>query len=135
MGRKETQVPDQTMKEAAEELHAAVLALKELIEREYPSRKEVERRFQSKQNAQVRLTFVILVICISFVLSFFAIIGTISTCFLGDAASSPSACGVLPGYSDTEKKNQDLLQQFEELIKITTRNDHRLDKLEQKNPH
>lgn len=124
-------MPDQTMHQAAKELREAVVALKELINREYPSRGEVEARFQSKQNAQNRMIFVILTVLCSFILSFFATVGTVSTCFLGDGTQHPPhICSMLPGYNDTIRNNKVILRQFQHLIKVTESNDHRLDRLE-----
>lgn len=123
-------MPDQTMKEAATELHGAVVALTELIEREYPSRREVERRFQSKSQSQNRLWLVLLVIFLSVTFSYVMAISTVTTCFLDD--SSPKICNAIPGYTyavDKESSLEKIILRLDERSKV---NDRRLDRLEQK---
>lgn len=123
-------MPEQTMQEAAKELHSAVIALKELIEREYPSRREVERRFQGKAKSAQRWHLVLVLILVSALLSFATTVTTVSTCFLRPIEDTPSACGWLPGYDETQERNQRIIDQFSELQEITERNERRLDRLE-----
>lgn len=123
-------MPEQTMQEAARELHSAVIALKELIEREYPSRREVERRFTSKAKSTSRWYLVLVLILVSALLSFVGTVTTVSTCFLRPVGDTPSACGWLPGYDETQDRNQRIIDRFEQLRQITERNDRRLTRIE-----
>lgn len=123
-------MPEKTMQQAARELHAAVVALKELIEREYPSRREVERRFQSKAKSSQRWYLVLALILVSALLGFVSTVTTVSTCFLRPVAETPSACSWLPGYDETQERNQRIIERFEQLYQITERNDRRLARLE-----
>jgi hypothetical protein len=123
-------MPDQTMKEAATELHGAVVALTELIEREYPSRREVERRFQSKSQSQNRLWLVFIVILLSVTFSYVMAISTVTTCFLSD--NSPGICNAIPGYTYATDKENTLEEIILRLDKRSKVNDRRLDRLEKK---
>lgn len=107
-------MPENTMQQAAKELHSAVLALKELIERDYPSRREVERRFQPRNVSNKRWSIAFVMIVASGMLSFFTTVGTVSACFLG-ADEPPQACNLLPGYADSMERNQRELERFSEL--------------------
>src|SRR3954471_8564853 len=98
-------MPEETMREIGDELHSTLIAIRELIEREYPSRKEVERRFVSKHKSQQRLGVLLLVILISGALSFIGTVSTVSTCFLGDS-DHPSACQAMPGYKESEDRQK-----------------------------
>lgn len=122
-------MPEETMQQAAQELHRAVLALTELIEREYPSRREVERRFTTKESSLKRWYLVMALILVSSFISFVSTVTTVSVCFLGDS-DHPDICEVLPGYKESEQRNQDLINLLTQLNRITTRNDARLDRLE-----
>jgi hypothetical protein len=122
-------MPEKTMQEAARELHLAVVALKELIEREYPSRREVERRFISRESSRKRWAVVLAMVVISACLSFVTTVATVSGCFLGDP-DHPKICEVLPGYEDTMDRQKRFEEQFKQLGEITKRNDRRLTRLE-----
>lgn len=127
-------MPEQTMQEAARELHSAVIALKELIERDYPDRSEVESRFMSKGQGKRRWYVVLVLILVSMFLSFVTTTATISTCFLGgggkDGLSHPGICRILPGYEDTIHQNKQLLKVFSHLMHVTSTNTKRINKLE-----
>lgn len=122
-------MPDKTMQEAARELHLAVVALQELIQRECPSRWEVERRFQSKAGSTQRWHLALVLILVSALLSFIGTVTTVSTCFLRPVEDIPGVCGWLPGYDETQKRNQRIIERFDQLREITERNERRLDRL------
>lgn len=126
-------MPDKTMQQAANELHAAVIALRELVEREYPSRSEVENRFASKAKSTQRWYLLIVLILASAFISFLSTVTTVSACFLGDP-SHPKVCEVLPGYKQSEQRSRDLVELLTELQKVTLNNDARLDQLDKSNP-
>ena len=122
-------MPDTTMQEAAKELHSAVMALKELIEREYPSRREVERRFTSKESAKKRVTAIMLLIVVSAFLSFTSTVATGFRLFppgKGNAGSLRNASG----YEDSMDRQRLFEKNFKELNEITRRNSKRLNDLE-----
>lgn len=104
-------MPEKTMRQAAEELHAAVTALHELIEREYPSRREVERRFVRQDTAHRRWAIVLAMVVASAFISFIGTVATVSTCFLGDP-QHPAACNWLPGYEETAESHRDATMEF-----------------------
>jgi hypothetical protein len=60
--RRVTTVPEQALHDAVTELRAAILALTELIQREYPNREEVEKRFTKKKTSQRRWFLVLALI-------------------------------------------------------------------------
>lgn len=118
------------MREAARELHAAVVALRELIDREYPSRGEVESRFVTKEKGLRRWYLLLVLIIVSGLLGFAGSVSAVSTCFLGDEEHT-GACNFIPGYSTTKERNEDIYDQFVELQEITKRNEKRIEKLEE----
>lgn len=123
-------MPEQTMQQAADELHAAAVALTELIKREYPSRREVERRFVSKANNTKRAIWMGVFVLISSMLSFVFTVATVSGCFLGGDDDRPALCSALPGYTETEQRREEVNKLFRELVKITRSNDERISRLE-----
>lgn len=125
-------MPEDTLKKIAAEVHSAVAGLTELIEREYASRSEIDAKYTRKEVSKRRFVWVVGFILASLFLSYFAIVTTVSACFLGgDSKHKPySVCKVIPGYSDAMKQNEIVSQQFAQLRKITTENDERIDRLE-----
>jgi hypothetical protein len=129
--RRVTTVPEQALHEAVVELRAAILALTELIEREYPNREEVEKRFTKKKTSQRRWLLVLAMIPVMILVSLFGSAATVSYCFLSDGGyEHPGACGLIPGYNKAVEANDVLIKQFEQLITTTERNEKRIKKLE-----
>lgn len=126
-------MPEQTLHEAVIELRSAISALHELIEREYPRRGELEEEFAKKITSERRWILVVVLLPFIFMISYFSSITTISTCFLGEIGKDPgpAICNVIPGYSDSLSRNEQLVGRFERLIAITERNDERLRRLEE----
>lgn len=122
-------MPDQTLQEIAKETHAAVVALRELIEREYPSRGEVERRFTKKNESNKKLAFGLVILFITVVVSYFMTVATISSCFLG-GVEHPDFCNVLPGYAEADERGKNLIEEFVNLQERSIRNEKRIDQLE-----
>lgn len=126
-------MPEQTLHDAITELRSAITALHELIDREYPRRSELERDFTSRQTSQKRWLLVVALLPISLIISYFASVTTISTCFLGKievGSKPPAVCRVIPGYTASIERNNLLIEQFERLISITENNERRIKKLE-----
>jgi hypothetical protein len=122
-------VPEKTLKDLIVETHAAIVLLRELIDREYPDRAEVERRFTRKGESNRKLAFGLVLMFITVVLSYFMTVTTISSCFLGGAEHG-RACNVLPGYKESVNRNNDLIKQFIELQRRSMKNERRIDRLE-----
>lgn len=118
------------MQRAARELNAAVLALQELIRREYPSRREVERRFLSKESQSKRWVIVLVLVVMSAMISFISTVTTVSSCFLQPPSQTAAACNLMPGFKETQRRNQQIIDNFNQLDKITKKNTNRLDELE-----
>jgi hypothetical protein len=129
--RRVTTVPEQALHDAVTELRAAILALTELIQREYPNREEVEKRFTKKKTSQRRWFLVLALIPIMLVVSLFGSAATVSYCFLSEGGyEHPGACGVIPGYNEAVDANDVLIKQFEQLIATTETNKKRINNLE-----
>lgn len=122
-------MPDSLLEQAAKELHAAVLALSEFVEREYPKRKEVERRFQTKSSSTKRLVGIIVLILVAVSLSYISAIGTVSSCFLG-GLKHPEVCQLMPGYQESQTRNEQIILEFRELQKRSLANEQRIIDLE-----
>lgn len=123
-------MPDRTLKEAASELHGLILGVQELIERDYPDRREVERRFISREAGVRRLVLAVAMILVSSLISYGMAVSTVSACFLGGDDDHPSACKFIPGYEKSIERNKVVLKQFTELQKRSLRNEKRIDQLE-----
>jgi hypothetical protein len=121
-------MPDKTIQSAAHELHLTVIALTELLEREYPKREEVEQNFISKNTGRKRWIVAVCFVLATTGLAFLGTIGTVSTCFL--QGTNPTMCNVLPGYSDTQLRNRKIVSEFRHLQEVTENNDKRLTQLE-----
>src|SRR5690606_37855911 len=121
-------MPDKTLHEAAEELHQAVEALKELLEREYPDRVELEENYISKTGNNKRWVVVITMILFASLVAFLLTVSTVSQCFLRE--DQPDACNLLPGYPATMERNDSQFKRFERLEKITEDNQRRIRELE-----
>lgn len=98
---------------------------------EYPKRQEVHEKYVSRRESKQRIALVMVVLLFSLAVSYFVTISTVSTCFLGGDDSHPGLCTLIPGYDEAQQRNTDILKQFQELVKITERNDQRLDRIEQ----
>ena len=125
-------MPDQTIAQAAAELHTAVAALKEFIEREFPTRREVERRFVTRADRKRSLVIILVAVLVSSFLSFCISVTTISTCFLGPSLDHPGVCKAIPGYKESVDNNKEIIKEFRELQERSTRNEKRIDRLERK---
>lgn len=112
--------------EAVNELTQVVKSLERTLKADYPKRSEILRR------RNIMWLQMFLVVIIAIIGGYFVTIGTISGCFLGDAANglSPRFCNVLPGYHDAQVKNRKLIKEFEVLVKRSERNAHRITRLE-----
>lgn len=97
--------------------------------KKFPEREEVRRNYVARQEARKRVVYFVAFILISFVISYGMAITTVSVCFLS-ANVSQNTCSYIPGYEDSMKRNQKLIEQFERLNRITSRNTNRLDKLQ-----
>lgn len=121
-------MPDKTIQSAAHELHMTVIALTELLEREYPKREEVEQNFISKNTGRKRWIAGTLFVFLTTGLAFLGTIGTVSTCFL--QGTNPTMCNVLPGYADTQLRNRKIVSEFRRLQEVTDENARRITELE-----
>lgn len=124
-------MPEKTMQEAARELHLAVVALRELIAREYPSRREVERRFVSREQQQKRWAVTFVLIVIASILSFVTTVATVSGCFLGDQ-EKPGVCRILPGYQNHFDRRERIDLEHEQLRQLVEQLENKNAKKERK---
>lgn len=108
-------MPDKTIQEAARELHLAVVAMRELIEREYPSRREVERRFISRESQEKRVAVAVVLIVLAAMVSFVMTVSTVSGCFLGEDDGRPGVCEILPGYDNHMARRERVEQEHENM--------------------
>ena len=120
------------MQDAADELHNAAIALRELIEREYPSRRETDAKFSSKRKANQRWYLALILILASTLLSFVTTVSTVSSCFLGRDDKHPQVCQLMPGYEDTVKRNRACLKDYLRLQELIIKNHRRLNRLEKR---
>ena len=128
-------MPERTLNEAADEIHAAVREMRTLITQEYPTRREIERRFMAKSQSNARIWAVAVAVASSLILSYFVTISTVSTCFLGSASDGhPAVCNLMPGYAEAQRTNQELLRQFVELQERSIKNEERINELEKERP-
>lgn len=111
-------MPNKTLEELVVDTNRAVGALKVLLEHQ-------------RKAARHRLMLTLFVaIPAAMLISGLVTITTVSVCFLGTNPHHPSACRVIPKYSDSQNYNKKIIREFRHLIFITNRNDHRLDQLE-----
>lgn len=111
------------------ELNNAILALRTLIEREYPNRREIEAQFVKKSASDKRLRLLFVTVLVAALLSFGITATTMSACFLGD--SRPKVCNLLPGYEQSNAERDDLLRRLDQRDKKI---EDRLGRLERKTP-
>lgn len=124
-------MPEQTLGELIQESHRATIALTELIEREYPTRKEAERKFATKEESRKRLTTGLTILALLIPLSFFGTFTTLSICFLkvGQDAG-PEVCNIIPGYRESQERNKIIFKQFNDLREGQVDNRRRIKRLE-----
>jgi hypothetical protein len=124
-------VPEQLL-EAVHELTRVVKQLQITLERDYPKRAEIERRFVTESQSRTRRNTAVFFVLITIFISYFVTVSTISYCFLGGAAEGrpPRACGLLPGYNSAQEKNAVILRQFQGLLEHMQDNRKRINKLE-----
>jgi hypothetical protein len=117
--------------DAVNELTKTVEALRAVIERDYPKRKEVEEKYATKYGIKKQRVRLLGAIAISILAAYFLAIETVSYCFLGDSPHQNRAfCQVFPGYSQSQERNRDLLKLFNEIVDTTQTNDRRITELE-----
>jgi hypothetical protein len=117
--------------DAVNELTKTVEALRAVIERDYPKRKEVEEKYATKYGIKKQRVRLLGAIAISILAAYFLAIETVSYCFLGDNPYQNRAfCQVFPGYSQSQERNRDLLKLFNEIVDTTQTNDRRITELE-----
>jgi hypothetical protein len=117
--------------DAVNELTKTVEALRAVIERDYPKRKEVEEKYATKYGIKKQRVRLLGAIAISILAAYFLAIETVSYCFLGDNPHQNRAfCQVFPGYSQSQERNRDLLKLFNEIVDTTQTNDRRITELE-----
>ena len=118
-------MPERQLQEAVEELHGIVVALRELLEREYPKKSEIRR-----QNKKGWLIMAVLLPSM-FAISFFASVTTVSYCFLGEAQDGGRPeCSIIPGYASSIELGEQRIKIFEEMIDQMARNERRISRLE-----
>jgi hypothetical protein len=117
--------------DAVNELTKTVEALRAVIERDYPKRKEVEEKYATKYGIKKQRVRLLGAIAISILAAYFLAIETVSYCVLGDNPHQNRAfCQVFPGYSQSQERNRDLLKLFNEIVDTTQTNDRRITELE-----
>ena len=92
-------------------LSGDVRKLIELMNKDYPRRGEVERRFVTKFSQQKFLIKVLAAIVIAGTVIFAGTIGSFSLCLVGD--SNPGICKIVPGY-DERVERRDLVDKWNE---------------------
>jgi hypothetical protein len=122
---------EQALIGAIREMREATQALRTLIEKDYPTRRELESRFVQKSNQRARIWIAVIMLLTATVGSFFGTMTTVSTCFLGDPGKKHlTVCEIMPGYKEAEERNKVLLKEFVDLQKRTLSNQRRIEKLE-----
>ena len=129
-------MPDELLG-AVRQLTEVVTRLETTLREEYPKRAEVERKFTTKKESMERRRQWIITLTLMFAISLFLSVGvtatTVSYCFLTEDArlgQAPVGCEVIPGYAEAQKRNKDVLAQFEDLLRQPAINDRRLDRIE-----
>lgn len=120
---------ERTLNQAIQELHAVVEALRELIEREYPTRTELNE-YTKKTTSLKRWYIALLMFPLGIVASIMVTVPTVSGCFLQADGVGPSVCNWIPGYPETIQRNKLLIEEFRQLHKQSDDNTARIEKLE-----
>lgn len=107
---------DETLAQLVKELNQAILALRTLIDRDYPNRREIEAQFVRKDAWDARLRIVLVIILVSCLLSLGVTMGTLSTCYQG--AERPAVCNAIPGFRENEQRRLDLNRRIDKVDKI-----------------
>lgn len=123
---------EKDLTDAVREMRDATLALRTLIQKEYPTRRELESRYVQKTEQKRRIYLALATMLAAVVGSFFGTVATVSGCFLGSSpGDKPSAaCSLMPGYDETREQNEAIIKEFQRLQKITRENQSRIDRLE-----
>jgi hypothetical protein len=131
---------NETMEDLIKELNKAILALRTLIEREYPNRREIEAKFVNKTTWDHRLRLILVTILFASLLSFLGTTALMAKCFLG--ATRPDACAIIPGFESNEIRRTGLyddiedhnkrLKRIEDELGIKDDPNDRLDRIERK---
>lgn len=104
---------EKPLRTAVQELTSEVKALRELLERDYPSRDEVKREGRQRALRYLAASVVLLLV------SQFLTIILISHCFLGDTTRVREPCGIIPGYSQkVDESNKTLADLYGTLNQI-----------------
>lgn len=119
----------QEIAKVVKELNNAILALRTLIEREYPNRREIEAQFVKKESSDRRLVLLVITVLVAALLSFGFTASTMSACFLGDGR--PQTCNLLPGYEESNKERDDFVRKLTNNDKDL---DERVKRLERRQP-
>jgi hypothetical protein len=129
-------MPEQLLK-AVQELTATVGRLESTL-KEYPKRQEVEARFETKRaikSQRKKMFYLGIAILVGGLLtSYFVTVTTITSCFVSDSARAGEAsvgCSLLPGYSEAQRENQQLIKELRVLLNQPETNSKRLDRLEE----
>lgn len=123
-------MPEKTLKEIADEAHIATLALRRLLEEQYPKRGEVNEKYENlRYEAKWRWITFFAVLPLALVISSLVTIATVSVCFLG-TAPFPKACNIIPQYSEAQERRDRNTAIVEEFYDITDNNSERIKRLE-----
>ena len=114
-------MPDKTLHELAHETRDATAALRRLLDHQ-------------KAAAKRRMIWVtLLYVPFAMIVAGFVTVTTVSVCFLTrPEEQSPRFCKVMPGYTEITENNEQLVIEFRQLQKRSVRNEHRIDRLEEK---
>ena len=106
---------------AVKQLIRVVEALDRTLKNDYPKRVEVRRARRNFAGAVI----------LALLLSYFATINTVSYCFLsGKANSDQSFCHIFPGYTESQDRNKDILNLFNEIVDTTHKNRTKIDDMQ-----
>lgn len=100
---------------AVREMAAATAALRTLIQKQYPTRREMEADYVRKETTKRRLALIFSVILVSALVCFVGTVSTVSTCFLGGDDKHPGVCKLLPGYTDATDRQKEFERQFKHM--------------------
>lgn len=106
---------ERDIREAVKQMAIATQAMRTLIDKEYPTRREMEARFVEKVESRRTLVIAVVVGLISAILSFFGTISTVSTCFLGGDTEHPAVCSFMPGYDESQRQSEEFFKEFERM--------------------
>jgi hypothetical protein len=128
-------MPEELLK-AVEDLVSTVGRLENTMS-EYPKRREVEERFETKAEIKKKRHKAILITLgialLGLVISFFVTVTTITSCFISEDARAGDAsfgCKLLPGYTKAQEENRKLIAELRVLLDTPATNSERLDRLE-----